>query len=170
MTLWKWSTDRLSRWRSLSPAERAVFLRALLFLPAVTLALRLLGLRRTRSLLSSISNQPVLPAPGPRCRWTDRPGRSTISNFAPSTIVRLVQAAGRQVPGATCLSASLLAWTLLRRQGVSTELRIGVRLLDGQFQAHSWLERSGQPLLPAPPDELPFLLLDLPLISGARTP
>ena len=45
-----------------------------------------------------------------------------------------------------CLSRSLTLWWLLRCQGISPDLRIGVRQEDGQFQAHAWVEHKGFPL------------------------
>ncbi len=53
----------------------------------------------------------------------------------------LVDVADRYAPGkSSCLrQAAALAW-LLRRQGVSTSLRIGVGREEGKFVAHSWLE------------------------------
>jgi hypothetical protein len=43
----------------------------------------------------------------------------------------------------TCLHRSLTLWWLLRRQGVASELRIGVRKEQGRFEAHAWVERAG---------------------------
>lgn len=43
----------------------------------------------------------------------------------------------------TCLQRSLTLWWLLRRQGVASELRLGVRLEEGRFEAHAWVERQG---------------------------
>jgi hypothetical protein len=37
----------------------------------------------------------------------------------------------------------LTLWWLLRRRGIDGELRIGVRKVAGQFQAHAWLEYCG---------------------------
>lgn len=62
-----------------------------------------------------------------------------------------------------CLSQSLTLWWLLQRQGVNSDLRIGVRTVAGCFQAHAWIEYQGQPLHEVPdvhqhytafPDEL----------------
>lgn len=45
-----------------------------------------------------------------------------------------------------CLPQSLALQALLRRQGLSAELRIGVRRADGKLQAHAWVEHAGSPL------------------------
>jgi hypothetical protein len=46
----------------------------------------------------------------------------------------------------TCLVRSLAVWALLRKRGIVTELRIGVRKREGAIEAHAWVEREGIPL------------------------
>jgi hypothetical protein len=59
-------------------------------------------------------------------------------------IVRLAQgAAAWSWFHPTCLHRALTLWWLLRRQGVASELRIGVRKEQGRFEAHAWVERAG---------------------------
>jgi hypothetical protein len=41
---------------------------------------------------------------------------------------------------ATCLRRSLLIWWFLRRQGIDSKIRFGVRTLKGQLEAHAWVE------------------------------
>lgn len=56
-----------------------------------------------------------------------------------------VATAGAFYPArALCLEQSLALCSLLRRQGVAAELRIGVQSLP--FQAHAWVEVDGRPL------------------------
>lgn len=69
-------------------------------------------------------------------------GRLTISQ-GEQALHRAVQ---HGLYSGNCLSRSLMLWWLLRRQGVDSALRIGVRTVDGQFQAHAWIEYQGQPL------------------------
>ncbi len=47
-----------------------------------------------------------------------------------------------------CLIRSLVLMSLLCRRGISSSLVIGVRPGE-EFGAHAWIERDGQPLLPA---------------------
>lgn len=63
------------------------------------------------------------------------------------SIGHLVNLASRCTPLPTnCLTRSLvLAW-LLRRRGISFELRIGVRLSGGVLGAHAWVECEGVPV------------------------
>jgi hypothetical protein len=57
---------------------------------------------------------------------------------------RMVRAALRYLPARfTCLEESLVLWYFLRKQGISAQLRIGVRKSDGQFEAHAWVEHEG---------------------------
>jgi hypothetical protein len=35
---------------------------------------------------------------------------------------------------------------MLRRRGVTTELKIGYRSKDGTIEGHAWLEYAGQPI------------------------
>jgi hypothetical protein len=56
----------------------------------------------------------------------------------------MVNAAVRNVSrGATCLEKSLAIWSLLGRQGVTSQLRIGARKSGGKFEAHAWVEHNG---------------------------
>jgi hypothetical protein len=57
---------------------------------------------------------------------------------------RVVEIAARHgVARGTCLSRSLTLLELLRREGVSGELRIGVREPGATFEAHAWVEHRG---------------------------
>ena len=59
-------------------------------------------------------------------------------------LARLVQgAAAWSLHRPTCLHRSLTLWWLLRRQGIASELRIGVRMQEGRFEAHAWVEYKG---------------------------
>ena len=42
---------------------------------------------------------------------------------------------------------SLILFRILRKRGVPAELRIGVRKVDGTFNAHAWIECHGRILL-----------------------
>jgi len=56
-----------------------------------------------------------------------------------------VTVAGRWiVPDRPCLTQALAARIILRRRGVDTILRIGVKKEDRQLAAHAWLEKGGR--------------------------
>ncbi|HKE07531.1 MAG TPA: lasso peptide biosynthesis B2 protein, partial [Candidatus Acidoferrum sp.] len=42
-----------------------------------------------------------------------------------------------------CLEESLILWYLLRKQGIASRLRIGVRKVNEKFEAHAWVEQEG---------------------------
>jgi hypothetical protein len=55
-----------------------------------------------------------------------------------------VRAAGRRLPGGTCLVEALAAQLLLARHGHRSDLKIGVAQSEGNFEAHAWVEIDGR--------------------------
>ena len=122
----------LERFRDLSSFERRTFLAALWLLPACSAALRALGLARVQRMLAAI-----------------RPVRREAVD--PRRVSYCVDAAARQLPiRSGCLTRSLVLHGLLLRRGLASEVRVGVRLADGQLDAHAWVESAGAPLNDAP--------------------
>jgi len=81
-------------------------------------------------------------------RWlADRTGRCSQAPDLAAEVRRTRRftalAAERGPLAGTCLSRSLTLWWLLRRRGIRTDLRIGVRKEAGRFEAHAWVEREG---------------------------
>jgi hypothetical protein len=116
----------LASWRRLTPARRALLPRAVLLVAAVRIGLLALRFGTLRRLLSSWRSRP----------W---PGRAALTE---SDIIWCVSRASRVVPGATCLTRSLVADILLARRGIDPHVRIGVRRAsDGHgLEAHAWVE------------------------------
>jgi hypothetical protein len=115
----------------LDPNGRRVFVEALLLMPVFSIGLRLLGLRRLIALLARST--------GSQRPWT---GNLDVHRFA-----ALVAAACRRSPASgTCLTRSLLLQWLLRRRGVETDLRLGVRRTAQGIEAHAWVESQGRPV------------------------
>lgn len=117
-------------YRQLSGTEHRLFLSALLLFPIVVVCLKLRGLKRTQKLILWLCGSP-----------------STYRENEKYNVIltaRMVRLAA-QYNGAweTCLSRSLVLWGLLSRQGISSELRIGVRREEGHFEAHAWIEYEG---------------------------
>jgi hypothetical protein len=56
---------------------------------------------------------------------------------------RLVARAGRVWPGTSCLPVALITGWLLRREGFTTNLRLGVRPSPDGIDAHAWIECAG---------------------------
>lgn len=68
------------------------------------------------------------------------------SHPSPSRIGWAVRAAGRRLPGRTCLSEALAADVMLCRHGYSPMVRLGIRKTGGRRakpEAHAWVECGG---------------------------
>lgn len=127
--------EQLRRFSALERGSRGVFLRAAMLLPLLSLSLRLRGFRKTQGFLQKFlsTRYGTADASAP-----DRAGATA----------RMVRAAVRHsgLGHPTCLEESLALWWLLGRQGIASELRIGVRKQDEKFEAHAWVERDGAAL------------------------
>ncbi len=66
-----------------------------------------------------------------------------------SQVTEAVEVASRDVPwGSSCLVRAIAVSVLLARQGMETQLRIGVaHETAGQFIAHAWVESHGRILV-----------------------
>jgi len=135
MASWKLRTGNLqqswSKFFQLTWQERWLLLQAFVFIPLIAVSLRLMNFQRLHSILLGFSNDP----PGV-C------GEAALQQAA--SISRLVQAAASRMPSKiTCLVRSTTLWYLLRRQGIGSEIRIGVNQQGGEFHAHAWVEIDG---------------------------
>ncbi|MEZ4728989.1 MAG: lasso peptide biosynthesis B2 protein [Caldilineaceae bacterium] len=125
----------------LRAVEQRLFLTALLLLPGTVIGLRLWGFQRWYAWLHWW---------GQRARRRQMRVAATDAQCIRRTRL-LLQLAIRYAPHrGNCLSRSLTLWWLLQRQGIDSDLRIGVRQLYGLFQAHAWIEYAGQPLNESP--------------------
>jgi Transglutaminase-like superfamily len=126
--------ERLRRFSALERPARWLFLRAAALLPLVSLSLRLRGFRKTQAFLQKFLS------------LSSHPADISASSSANLT-VRMVRAAVRTSIGhPTCLDESLALWWLLGRQGIRSELKVGVRKEGEKFEAHAWVERDGMAL------------------------
>jgi len=125
--------DRCRKFLRLSRSGRKLFVQALFLLPVTALALRLLNFKSVRSALASL-------AP-----FDDTLGQEAVKGWRQISITaRMVSAAARYgLCHANCLQQALVLWWLLRRQGIESDLRIGVRKTADCFEAHAWVERLG---------------------------
>jgi Transglutaminase-like superfamily len=120
----------LRLWRRPS-AEKWLALQALVMCLLSVIALRIIGFGRWKGALWASSGGRNLAA------TTFSPGDVGIAG-AYASVVDMV---ARNTPWGvvTCLPRSLTLWWLLRRRGVASELRIGVRR-DGEcIVAHAWV-------------------------------
>lgn len=109
-----------------------LFAQLWLLLPVWWLGLRVLGLRRMCRLAARC--EAAIPADAER----------RVAHDVAETVNR---AALHSPFPATCLSRSLLTQWMLAWRNVPTELRIGIKVVDGSLLGHAWLELHGQPLL-----------------------
>ncbi len=119
--------SRAARWRRLSSAEQHITLTAAAAVPAIAIALRVLGY-------------------APIARWVSRRSKALHSDHVAvvRTATRAVGRVRRYGPyRGNCLSTSLALQWLLRRRGVATSLRIGARFENGALRAHAWVEWDG---------------------------
>lgn len=145
----------LARFRSLSIADRRLVVRAFVNLAIVDVKLRVFGFRRVmeRSEFSSVTapyrlgNEELL----------------RISRYA--DIINI--AARHHLINARCLHRSLVLQYWLRREGVPSELRIGVKKDRETILAHAWVEVSGQVVNDPPEAVKSFITLTK---AGGQTP
>jgi hypothetical protein len=122
---------KLAKFSALAWPERLMLLVAMAWLPLFWLGLRVLGLQRMQCCL-----QRGKPPVG-----------SSLSFEEIARIAALVNMAASQAwMPATCLTRSLLLGWMLRRRGVASQLRIGVRINQGILDAHAWVEYAGTPV------------------------
>jgi hypothetical protein len=120
---------------SLSLAEHVLLVQAAVALPLTRRSLKVRGFTATaRSLERLARRRLALPLRG------DEAARAAVT-------ARIVYAAGARFPfRANCLPKALVLRTLLLRQRIAADLRIGVRIVDGRLEGHAWVEHDGEPL------------------------
>jgi hypothetical protein len=124
-------------WRALPWRERLLLPRLVLWLALVDLGLRLAGYARLRAGCDRLGGRGPFRA-------------ATLDDLAAAhRLAELAAIAGRRGPrAATCLRQALVVGTLLRRQGLDAQLRIGVQPDAERFGAHAWVELGGVALGP----------------------
>ena len=140
----------LARLRALPTGERRVLGEAVLLLPAVHMAQKLLPFRRWRRLLTSSRVAPVTSA----------------SALEPGRVAEAVERARRLVPGRyRCLPVAYTTHLLLSRQGHPSDVQVGVSHdRDGKVEAHAWVVCQGRIVVGDLPDLGRFV--PLPPLEG----
>ena len=124
----------IRRFQALPWIDRWILIQAAAALPLVTFTLMTVGARRCYLALERLA-----PINGD-CLLTGTSDRHRASQTG--WLVRVASTHG--LVRGNCLAQSLTLWWLLRRQGISTELRIGVRKQQGRIEAHAWTEYQSQ--------------------------
>jgi Transglutaminase-like superfamily len=146
---------KLRRLRELPAGDRWRLAQATVGLPINAAGVRLAGFRRWGACLARAAGSRRRPASG---------GLQTARETW-----RLVQWAARYGPyRGNCLSQSLTLWWLLRRQGLESDLRIGVSTAGGRFEAHAWIEFQGIVVNDRPDVRERFGVFDMP--AGSAIP
>lgn len=135
MGWWRSAPANCSKFWRLSWSERWLLIQALLLLPLTALAIRLLGFKTWQTVLCRLSRIDIAETP--------RRGISTDVERIEVTARMVRLAARRGIVRPNCLNQSCVLWWLLRRHGIQSDLRIGVRRQENQFEAHAWVEREG---------------------------
>lgn len=131
---------------ALPAVERRILVRAWLYLLIADFALRIAPVETAETILARLSA--LSRSPGP----------------PPERLAGLVAIAGRHhLRPMPCLPRALALEALLKRQGLQTELLIGVRWEGDRLQAHAWIEHAGAPL--GEPEDVARVYLPL---AGAR--
>jgi len=143
---------KLAKFNALPWPERRMLLTAIALLPLFWLGLHCFGLRRLQTWLQ------LRPSP-------TNAGLSLAEIARIATLVN--SAAGLAPIPATCLTRSLLLGWMLQRRGVTSQLRIGVRMNQGKLDAHAWVEYEGVPINDQPDVGQQFAAFDEILPPGA---
>ena len=123
----------LYKFIQLTPARKALHLKAVLLVALVRLGLWVLPFRMLKWIINRIGSHP-LPHHGVQ--------------MSPDEIAAIVGAAARRIPHATCLTQAMSLHLLCRRRGYETFVRIGVgRDGESKFRAHAWVEREGKVII-----------------------
>jgi hypothetical protein len=121
--------QKLAAWRRLSPSDRNATLEAATIHCATYMLVHTVGLKGWKQTLGRLTRTTNI-----------RPFTEGLRE-ARSALARVSRHTGLN---GTCLTRSLTLYWLLRRRGISTDLRLGARQRDNIFQAHAWLEYHGR--------------------------
>lgn len=128
MVCWRFGPRRLREFTRLPANRRRLVLASLRLLWLVRVGLWTVSFRRLRGMLLRMEQNAREKVGAPR-----------------DELIWCIEAASRYVPAATCLTCSMAAQVLLRRNGHASTLRIGVaRGGRGHLEAHAWVECDGR--------------------------
>lgn len=123
--------NSLRKLQKLSRQECWWLVQAIFLLPITALALGWLGVNRWQRILV----------------WIASAFRASLDDGGLAQAKRMTAmvdlAARRGVFKANCLQRSLTLWWILKRLGLQSDLKIGVRLRQQQCEAHAWVEYLG---------------------------
>jgi hypothetical protein len=153
--------EKWRRFRKRPTEDRILILRAALMLLLTEIGLRLLGFQRCMEIIERF----FLRAHHPRAMPVDVQ-RQTVLRAVRG--VRSAELHGLTNPN--CLERSMTLWWLLRRDGVRGELHIGARREGARFEAHAWVEQSGQVLYDSEEVHRHYARFDAPIAAVKAEP
>jgi hypothetical protein len=125
--------EALRQIRGLSNSNKWFLLKCSCLSFVLRISFKVAGFKKTIALLSNFN--------------TDIPVHPNENN--PNNIERyrrLIVLSHSFRPALNCLSISAAYWWLMKRKGITTELKFGMKTAEGKFAAHAWLEYKGKPL------------------------
>jgi len=147
--MWK----RIRQFSALERPARGLFLRAAVLLPLISISLRWRGFRKTKASLQYFLSVPY---------GSQNPDAQTRARLT----AQMVRAAAQHGIGdPACLEVSLVLWWLLARQGIASDLRVGIRKSGENFEAHAWVEFGGTSLNEPETDHHHYVAFDEALAS-----
>ena len=126
---------RLRKLVALPRGERGLLVLAAVCLPLTALGLRVAAFERVLAALGRLAGRRPLEAE-----------EADVARRAQRTEQLVCWAARHGLHRGNCLSQSLTLWWLLRRQGIASDLRLGVYKDAGRLEAHAWIECGGRVL------------------------
>jgi len=136
--------------RQLDPGLRPLVLEAIVLPLLIRVGFSVLGIPKAPQLLARWAGAKAAKAP-------ERP----VDLIVAATRAQRIVKRSLGIEG-TCLVRSLALQAMLRRRGVETSLRIGVRKVETALEGHAWLEHDGRPI-----NEVPEVVSTYVLFEGA---
>jgi hypothetical protein len=126
--------SKLIKFSKLSRNERMQLIQAILILPVIHIALLTLGYSRLQEMLVKLTQLKL-----------NRNSQSEAENLRRARDISGIVSIAAQHGffRATCLRRSILIWWLLLREGISSRICFGTRIVNHQLEAHAWVELLG---------------------------
>ena len=136
-------TKSVSRWMQLRREDRTMLYSSLLLQAGIRVGLWLVPFSKVQ-------------------RWASRSAapKRCAGLGTEKRVVWAINTTSRLVPRCTCFVRALAAQVLFLREGINSELRVGIAKGDGALKGHAWLERDGRVLIGEAQDLSRYTLLN----------
>lgn len=141
------------QFRSMPWADRKLFVRFAFIVPLIQISLKIAGFNQIVNFLHRFTKNTV--AIPNQANEVERHRRLLFLFYEKFPF------AGK------CLARSIALWFLLKRMGIETDLRFGMKKENGKLLAHSWVEYKGKPLTLDPEVQLHYKTFSEPIIPKA---